>query len=404
MNLLLIDTVVPPSVFSGKSVRLFGIYGRLAKRHRVTFVRPAPVAGRKQSEDVEGWCREHFAETLFLKPLPRAAFKDRLFSVLRCRPYYDLPAKYPVHSQAVREELLEIIKSRKIDAVITFSVEAASYGYLVRDVCPWLQDLTDSMVLQMRRRLKKAETLKARLDLRLRLLRETGFEREMVQAARRTLFVADDDLALYRSLAVEINSNGVDLDYFNPASVEPVCEKNPYVVFTGHMNFPPNVDAAVYFAREILPQVRKIQPDLNFKIVGADPVAEVEALREIPGVEVTGRVPDLRSYLAGAAAFVCPMRMGSGIKNKLLEAMAMNLPVVATKLALDGMQYVPAGLEPSAAGEHEFAQGTLKALTQARLGSAGLREHVMRHYSWDSRVDEFDRCLQRITGQGVTTL
>jgi glycosyltransferase involved in cell wall biosynthesis len=129
----------------------------------------------------------------------------------------------------------------------------------------------------------------------------------------------------------------VDAEYFSPAGAE---EEIPHrIVFPGLMNHPPNSDAAVYFARDVFPQLRASFPDAEFWIVGKDPIAEVKALEEIPGVRVTGAVPDIRPHLAEAAVLVVPLRFGSGVRQKILEAWSMEKFIVASSVGTEGLEY-----------------------------------------------------------------
>ncbi|MFT6274003.1 MAG: sugar transferase (PEP-CTERM/EpsH1 system associated) [Halioglobus sp.] len=160
-----------------------------------------------------------------------------------------------------------------------------------------------------------------------------------------SLFVSHAEAELFKSLCPENASkvgyynNGVDRDYFNPAN----SYANPYsidakvIVFTGAMDYWPNVDAVVWFARNIFPLLRAKHPQLQFCIVGGSPTASVLRLAEDAGVEVTGRVEDVRPYLQHAIAAVAPMRVARGVQNKVLEAMAMEKIVLVSSLGLEGI-------------------------------------------------------------------
>jgi len=140
-------------------------------------------------------------------------------------------------------------------------------------------------------------------------------------------------LALNPALRVEVIPNGVDLAYFQP---QPAAREPAALLFTGNFAYAPNADAARYLAQTLLPQVQARFPDARLWLVGADPPPEVQALAS-DRVTVTGRVDDLRPYLARAAVFVSPLRLGAGIKNKVLEALAMGCPLAATPLSVDGI-------------------------------------------------------------------
>ena len=389
MNILLIDRALPSSVFSGKPVRFRYIYGQLAKEMNITYLRTAQAGEENESEELEEWARVTFKNCLRMPPLPKPVLINRLRTIVSLRPWYDLYGKYPDQLEDIFNELSRIIQAHEIDLVVTFDSEVAQYGLLASRICPWIQDACDSMVLQVRRQAAKASSFSKKSALWLRAVRETKLEREMTRLARETIYVAEDDATMYRSeknISVEVIPNGVDTDYFDPSCVNQIKSANPFVVFTGHMSFVPNQDAVCFFAKEILPVIRNFFPNLEFKIVGADPTAKVYALTKIKGVEVTGRVPDVRPYLAGARAFVCSMRMGSGIKNKLLEAMAMKLPIVATSLALKGIEDFPRDAVVQTDGIHAFANTLTEVLNTRRQGDdlgEQARSFVQNGYSWE---------------------
>jgi glycosyltransferase involved in cell wall biosynthesis len=151
--------------------------------------------------------------------------------------------------------------------------------------------------------------------------------------------VADMDAAAIRASVpgtrVEVIPNGVDAERFRPRPEADIVAGS--IAFVGAMSFPPNVAAARWFTRDVLPRIRQANPDVTFTIVGRDPTPAVLALADDPAVTVTGAVDDVRPFLARAAVVVAPMVSGSGIKNKVLEAMAMGRPVAATSLAAEGV-------------------------------------------------------------------
>lgn len=184
-------------------------------------------------------------------------------------------------------------------------------------------------------------------------------------------------------------SNGVDVGHFAPDAkyADPYPTGGPVIVFTGAMDYRPNVDAVVWFAREILPRVRAAVSGARFCIVGGRPAPKVRALARLPGIHVTGRVADIRLYLAHATLAVAPLQIARGIQNKVLEAMAMRCPVICTSAALAGIE-AEAGREIAVAdGVSDFAQKTIDLLASPRsakaMGEAG-RARVEADYSWES--------------------
>ncbi len=234
-----------------------------------------------------------------------------------------------------------------------------------------------------------------------------GFERRAAAASAVTLLVSPQEAARFAELAPEAREvidwveNGVDLDAFSPARdwPSPFPDAGPHLVFTGHMDYWPNIDAVCWFAAEVMPRLRARQPAPQFWIVGANPSDAVKRLAGLPGVHVTGRVPEVQPYLAHAAVCLSPLRMARGIQNKVLEAMAMGRPVVASPQAFEGVR--------AEAGRHllvvDGAEQTSRAVA-AVLGGGhpGLGEAARRAmeqgYAWGATLCRLDAHLARCLG------
>ncbi len=192
--------------------------------------------------------------------------------------------------------------------------------------------------------------------------------------------------------------NGVDYAYFAPAGATKVPNS---LVFTGVMDYLPNVDAVTWFADEILPRIQAAVPDARFTICGSRPAPAVQALAARPGITVTGRVPDVRPYLDAAEVFVAPLRIARGIQNKVLEAMAMQLPVVASTAAWTGTE-MPLGEAIEATdAPAAFADHVIRLLRnparRAAMGQAG-RAAVIRDYDWEVRLAALDAAMAAAIG------
>lgn len=389
MAVLIIDDFLPSSIFSGKSVRLINVYSRLANSADLYLLRTR-AKDYPEAPEMRAWADKTFKEQFYLEPLKPAAFARKLSALLRLKPWFDLQTKYPEQAQIIREYILQIIDRYSISAVLTSSLESAPFGELVMDKVSWFQDLGDSMDLQLKRRIEKTSSVKEKLVLSLRKIREGKYERSMIETANKSFFVAADDAGIFPPEKVVIVPNGVDSEYFSPDACGQLDAKSDFVVFTGHMSFPPNIDCVVYFAKQVLPILQESRRDLGFKIVGADPTPEVMELSAIDGVEVTGRVADLRPYLKEALAFVCPMRMGSGIKNKILEAMSMDLKIIASAMALKGLSKKPEELEETSVEPRVFANEVLRQIESSKPTQGySPRTFVKEHYSWDLAAQKY---------------
>lgn len=192
---------------------------------------------------------------------------------------------------------------------------------------------------------------------------------------------------------IDCMPNGVDLEFFSPRNI---LRREGSVIFTGVMDYYPNVDAVTWFCKNIYPEIRIKFPDFRFTICGSHPTRRVRKLAQLPGVVVTGRVADVRPYLGAAVLAVVPLRMGRGIQNKVLEAMAMGLPCVVTSTARTG---IPAENDKHlfvADQAQVFAAKVIELLEdaalRARMGTEA-RAFVTTHYGWDVALRKMDSII-----------
>jgi sugar transferase (PEP-CTERM/EpsH1 system associated) len=225
-----------------------------------------------------------------------------------------------------------------------------------------------------------------------------AYERRVCGRAACVLVSTEREAQLARRIApgahVQVLSNGVDTEYFKPA---PDASREAAVIFTGDMSYFPNEEAVIYFARQVLPLIRREVTDVRFLIVGRNPGRKVQELAKIEGVEVTGFVPDVRTWLAKARVAVAPFTIAAGIQNKILEAMAFGLPVVATSRAAQGLSSGVADMVYTGNTPEELAAKIVLLVLDKRLAQRiGLdgRHAVMQDYSWDSALDRLLELLE----------
>ena len=230
-----------------------------------------------------------------------------------------------------------------------------------------------------------------------------ALERRAARAFTRSIFVSEAEWKHFVTLAPEATAttgwvdNGVDLAHFSPALAFddpfPATTPNgaPWLVFTGRMDYRPNIDAVSWFASAVMPGLRARVPDARFAIVGAAPAEAVSRLAELPGVIVTGRVADTRPWLAHASIVVAPLRIGRGTQNKVLEGMAMARPVIATPEAFEGVQAMPERDILLAGGAEQTIERIIEVLSghHPELGAAARRAMERRH-DWAVTLAKLD--------------
>jgi glycosyltransferase involved in cell wall biosynthesis len=265
---------------------------------------------------------------------------------------------------------------------------------------PVVVDLHDSPSLLYGRLLAMERRLSKKLPLYLETRSIAGWERSLGDACDLIITNSPVDEAMVRRVARSSRTltipNGVDTEYFAPGADEPARNT---LVFTGVMNYGPNEDAVVHFCEQIFPLIRRARPDVEFWAVGSDPSARVRGLARQSGVHVTGKVDDVRPYVRSAAVFVCPLRTGAGMKNKILAAMAMRRPVVATSLSLEGIEARPDEHVVKADGPEDFAAQVVRVLQDPRLAQRladSAYKLAIDRYSWNARGEMLDAALRRV--------
>jgi sugar transferase (PEP-CTERM/EpsH1 system associated) len=238
-----------------------------------------------------------------------------------------------------------------------------------------------------------------------------ALERRIATECDLATFVSDAEASLFASLLPDCAerikgvSSGVDHRYFDPAPGYPAVYDTtlPTFVFTGTMDYPPNVDAVVWFAEAILPIIRRDTPKAQFYIVGNNPSEAVQRLAKLDGVFVTGRVPDVRPYIFHATAGVAPMRIARGIQNKVLEAMSMGRPVIVTSGALEGIEAAPGREVILADTVEDFAAAACRLASAGDVASIGAaaRLCVVKNYDWSARLSRYDSLLRPDIRQGA---
>lgn len=195
---------------------------------------------------------------------------------------------------------------------------------------------------------------------------------------------------------IAVIPNGVDLDLFPPRQTEP---QEQSLIFVGAMDIVHNIDAAEFFARTVFPPLRQIYPQLVFRIVGSRPTPKVQALADIPGVEVTGRVPSMVDYLHRSLVCVVPLRTGYGIKNKTLEAMAAGVPVVGSDRGLEGLAVDGDGVPLRALRANQvtdYVTAVSRLLDDSALRShlaQNARQYIEQDFTWATAGERYEQAL-----------
>lgn len=393
-DLLFLAHRIPYPPNKGDKLRSFHILKYLSERYRVhlgCFI--DDKADRVFAKKVSALCYETcFIDQSKLAATLRSA-SGFLTGEALSLPYF--------RDRTMSKWVAGLLRQRKIHSAIAFSSPMAQYlmpGQGLRRVVDFV-DVDSEKWLQYSQERRWPMSAVYRREARHLL----AYERHIAQEFERGTFVSSAEASLFRRLAPEVGHkvehfcNGVDADYFSPH----ILHRSPFgacqrcIVFTGAMDYWPNVDAVDWFAREVFASLHRDHPQLRFYVVGARPAAQVLALGRLPGVVVTGSVPDTRPYLAHAALAVAPLRIARGVQNKVLEAMSMQKTIVVSPQALEGI-VARDGVELLVAdGAAHFIDrvGKVLAAPAARAFGLAARARILRDYSWETNLARLSAIL-----------
>jgi sugar transferase (PEP-CTERM/EpsH1 system associated) len=359
-------------------IRPLAFIRELARRgHRVTLVcLVQPEWEKSYLEEVTPYCEAvHPIHLKRTEPFPRL-----LGSLVTSVP---LSVAYCA-SPSFRKTVKQLVNADGFDLLHTEFVRAAPTTVDLNGL-PKVLDLVDCMTLAYRRSIRAAEvSLKQRAVGIFEWAKMRGYEKQIINCYDQILVSSPADrYELGSEQMVDILPNGVDLAYFNYYDGK---RQGAEIIFLGKMSYYVNVASVLWFYRKVFPMIREQRPDSRFVIVGRNPTKAIKALSVDPAVEVTGTVPDVRPFLRRASVAICPMVSGAGIQNKMLEAMAVGVPCVATTLACQALQ-VKQGREVLISDSAEnFAQDVVELLgmpDKHKGLSQSARNYVERCHDWN---------------------
>lgn len=381
----------PPN--KGDKIRSFNEIKYLSKRYDVDLITLADdPKDIKYKKDLKKYCRRVKVFSLNT----RAAQIRGLLSLLNG---HSISQGY-FYSKAFQSLFDQWIKQQSYNALICFSSPMAEYVFksslnVAKAIYTLIMDFCDLDSDKWHQYAQK-KPFPLNLLYRLEGVRLLAFEKKINRSFSRSIFVSHQEADLFRQYFPEANQvnvvpNGVDFDYFNPDLVVCKAEQEgvPTIGFFGAMDYYANVDGALWFTNRIWPLVKKQIPDAVFLIVGSNPDQRLEALQSDPSIRVTGFVDDIREYYQMCCVCVVPLRIARGVQNKVLEAMSMAKPVVATSSSVQGIgiwnkHFISIEDEPS-----QFAVRIIELLQDQQqrknVGHAA-RKYIKRHLSWKSNM------------------
>ena len=383
----------PPN--KGDKIRSFHFLKALAKHYEIflgTFI-DDPL-DKQYAGELQAYCAETCC--IDLSPLPSKIKSLRGFvsGEALSLPYY--------RNQQLQDWTDEVIDNHGIDRVLIFSSPMAQYVEKYPDLYR-IADFVD-VDSDKWRQYADSKSWPASWVYHREAKQLLGYEIEIAKQVNETFFVSEQEAQLFKTLAPEVANkigfvnNGVDTVFFDPnlSFDNPYPQQQPILVFTGAMDYWANVDAVCWFAQQVLPIITTVLPQVRFYIVGSKPTKEVQLLAQNdPAVIVTGRVDDVRQYLAHALAVVAPLRIARGIQNKVLEAMAMAKPVIATSAAMEGISVVENLVVAIADNEQVFADQVISYITNAYIEAKSNRNFVESQFGWQQNGQKLCDLLEK---------
>jgi len=385
MKILVLLSRVPFPIEKGDKLRAFHQIRCLAKNNEVILCALSDLVVDSHSIDVlKSICSE-----IHIIPINKLGMVWNVCKAFLTGKPLQVGYFYRCHAKKEIEKLIQNCKPDHIYCQLTRVSE-----YVKNAKIPKTLDYQDVFSMGARRRAEQSSFFTALL-FNMEYKRMLKYEHEMFDKFEHKTIISlpDRDLLPHpKRDEIVVIPNGVDHDFFKPGEMP----KSFDIVFTGNMGYPPNIDAARFIVHEIFPLVLKKNPEATLLIAGANPHAKVQALQSA-NVTVSGWVPDIRKSYASARIFIAPMRIGTGLQNKLLEAMAMNLPCITSKLANQALGAKPDYeiLIGDSAGE--FAGHIIKLLQDDKLYSSiadNGHAFVKRVFSWENSTAQLENLMK----------
>lgn len=398
MKILFLTQLFPYPPICGGTIKSWNILKRLCARHNVTLA--AFVRGNQDQKPqivdiyrAVHCVRIHRSGTLNVKFAVESLLRQKSFIILRD------------YVQEMQELVDELAEREHFDVVYADHLQMAQYVRREHAPCLILDEHNVEWRILKRLAATSSGLRKVFAEQESRKLRAfeisacSRFDQVITVTEEDRIALLDDNPDLDNVDTVPI---GVDLEEFRPVRLDPGSQT---ILSLGTMSWPPNVDAILYFTNEIYPLVKQAVPNTNFVIAGSRPPGSIQALSSIDrSITVTGYVPDVSSLAAQATAFIVPLRSGSGMRVKIINALAMGLPVVTTSIGCEGIDAVNERDLLIADDPPAFADAVIRLLNDTKLrsmlGESG-RRLVEQKYSWEAIYPRLDVVVEKLMTREV---
>jgi len=385
MRLFFLLPRVPYPTEKGDKLRAFHQIKQLSKNHEIILC--ALNDGFMHDEAIT--VLKKYVKAVHVIPISKITILFNLFKTL----FSDKPLQvgYFYNLKSARQ-VNKLIEQYKPDHIFCQLIRVAEY---VKNIpIPKTLDYQDVFSKGVERRLATS-SFYLKPFLRIEYNRLLKYERSCFDAFNNKIIISEPDRDLIPHPEREkilVVANGVDTEFFKPI----LREKKFDLVFTGNMGYPPNIKSAEFLVNEILPRVLSVKPAIRLLIAGANPHLRVQVLKS-ENVEVSGWVPDMRECYAKARIFIAPMQIGTGLQNKILEAMAMNIPCITSPLAFQALKAKEGEDILVARTPEEYADHILMLLSNPEKAGQIARnghEFVLQNFNWEKETDKINALMQ----------
>lgn len=363
MRILFLSPFVPYPENSGSKMRAMSLL-RSLKDHEVILLAFKDKKERIHDKELKKYCSELY---VFQRPVITAI--QRFINHFSFKPLLSIR----FYTSEAQKKLKEILKDKEIKIVVTETLLMAEYIRSQKNIYNVLDEHNLEFV-RASRRIKGCKSWAKKIYFYLIMMRLKKYELKTLTNFDRCLVCSKVDKKtlekFFPDKNVNVIPNTVDTHYFSYIQKAPDSKK---IIFTGTMWYEPNVDAVRYFSREILPLLKADFPDVEFDIVGDRPTEDILSLSAEKGVSITGYVDDIKPFLSKASVFVAPIRMGSGTRLKILGAMSMGIPVVATEVGCEGIEVTDGENILIAENPYQFRDKIMKLFKDRNL-----RNHISK--------------------------
>lgn len=403
MNILVLTPYAPWPPYGGGTMRMFQLIRGLAAQHQVTILSFVTA-----DVDQEQLRHAMTPSTVLTVVGPRGRNLPKRAVQTVTHPWPDMALRN--YDATYASALTALLKRQPFDVVVAFSIEMSPYLSLVRahGVATVFDQFNAEFVIQKRAfetDIQQPKRWHAAAYSFIQWQKLRLFERAMMQQADVVTTVSPDDATTLNALNPKIKPivvpNGVDVRYFDRGTVAPHPFVRPTIAFSGTLDFRANVDALHWMVNEVMPLVHAQINDAVLIAVGRRPHKSLLALQSAGSLALTGEIADTRPYLCGAHVYVVPMRIGGGVRLKVLEAMSLMVPVVSTAMGLEGIEGMRPEYARIADTPAEMANAIVASLRSAP-DTVAARNFVIDHYDWSVIVPRFVAAVHQAVTQSTT--